>query len=163
MPVEARRFIRKMRGGAQAHLVETGDGNCYIVKFQNNPQPPRILVNELIAAEFLRHLQIAAPDSSLVSVTPEFLAGNPEVYLHTGSRRFQPPAGWHFGSRHPGHPNTTAIYDIVPDTMFPQIANLEQVRAVLAFDRWGANADVRQWIFLRARLNDWLARRGSPP
>src|SRR5438309_12076994 len=104
MPVEARRFIRKMRGGAQAHLIEAGDVNCYIVKLQNNPQHPRILVNELIASEFLRHLQIAAPDSSLVRLTPESPAVNPELHLHTVSRRVPPAAGWHFGSRHPGRP-----------------------------------------------------------
>jgi hypothetical protein len=163
MPVEARHFIRKMRGGAQAHLVEAGDGNCYIVKFQNNPQHPRILINELIACELLRHLQIAAPDFSLVRVTPEFLTVNPAVHLQTGSQRIAPLPGWHFGSRHPGHPNTTAVYDVIPDSMFPQVANLEQFRAVLVFDRWVANADGRQSIFLRAQLNDWLARPGIPP
>jgi hypothetical protein len=42
MPVNARRFIRKMRGGAQAHLLEADDGDYYIVKFQNNPQHRRI-------------------------------------------------------------------------------------------------------------------------
>ncbi len=29
MPVNARRFIRKMRGGAQAHLLEADDGDYY--------------------------------------------------------------------------------------------------------------------------------------
>ena len=163
MPVEARRFIRKMRGGAQAHLIEAGDGNCYIVKFQNNPQHPRILVNEWIAGEFLRHLQIATPAYSLVKITAEFLAANPEVGVNLGSARVAPNAGWHFGSCHPGHPNTTAVYDVVPDTLLEQVANLEQFRAVLVFDRWTANADGRQSIFLRAQLNDWLARPGIPP
>ena len=163
MPVDARRFIRKMRGGAQAHLIEAGDGNCYIVKFQNNPQHRRIVVNELIAAEFLRHLQIAAPDFSLIRVTPEYLDRNPEGRISVGSENILPVTGWHCGSRHPGHPNTTAIYDVVPDTMFPQIANLEQFRAILVFDRWVGNADGRQAIFLRAELNDWLARPGIPP
>jgi hypothetical protein len=58
MPVNARRFIRKMRGGAQAHLLEAEDGRYYVVKFVNNPQHRRILVNELIASEFLQYLQI---------------------------------------------------------------------------------------------------------
>ena len=38
-----------MRGGAQSHLIEADDGRFYIVKFQNNPQHRRILVNEWIA------------------------------------------------------------------------------------------------------------------
>ena len=163
MPVEARRFLRKMRGGAQAHLIEAGDGNCYIVKFQNNPQHRRILVNEFFAAEFLQHLHIATPDYSLIRLSSDFLAAHPEVYVATGSQRSAPGPGWHFGSRHPGHPATTAVYDFVPDSLFPQVANLDQFRAVLVFDRWTSNADGRQSIFLRAQLDDWLARPGVPP
>ena len=63
MPVDARRLIRKMRGGAQAHLIEAADGHCYVVKFLNNPQHRRILVNEWIASVFLRYLGISTPRS----------------------------------------------------------------------------------------------------
>jgi hypothetical protein len=28
--------IRRMRGGAQSHLMRCADGNYYVVKFQNN-------------------------------------------------------------------------------------------------------------------------------
>ena len=54
MPVDALRLIRKMRGGAQAHLIEADDGNFYVVKFRNNPQHRRILVNEWLGGSFLR-------------------------------------------------------------------------------------------------------------
>ena len=37
-----------MRGGAQSHLMRCSDGNYYVVKFQNNPQRRRILVNALL-------------------------------------------------------------------------------------------------------------------
>jgi hypothetical protein len=40
--------IRRMRGGAQSHLMRCSDGNYYVVKFQNNPQRRRILVNALL-------------------------------------------------------------------------------------------------------------------
>jgi HipA-like kinase len=163
MPVNARRFIRKMRGGAQAHLLEADDGEYYIVKFQNNPQHRRILINEFIAAEILSHLQIACPGHSIVRLSPEFLAANPEVHLQTGSRRQPIEPGWHFGSRHPGNPDTMAVYDFIPDALLDQVANAEQFLAVLAFDRWVANADGRQTIFFRAQLRDWLARPGVPP
>ena len=35
MPVDARRFIRKMRGGAQAHLLEASDGRFYVAGASN--------------------------------------------------------------------------------------------------------------------------------
>ena len=163
MPVNATRFIRKMRGGAQAHLLEADDGKFYIVKFQNNPQHRRILINELLSAEILAHLQVASPDYRIVRVSAEFLAANPEVYIQTGTRRLEIQPGWHFGSCHPGDPGTMAIYDFIPDALLHQVANGEQFRAVLVFDRWVANADGRQAIFFRAHLNDWLARPGIPP
>ncbi len=163
MPVNARHFIRKMRGGAQAHLLEADDGHCYVVKFQNNPQTRRILVNEWIAGEILSHLQISAPEQRMVAVSREFLEKNPEVCLQSGNRPIPIEPGWHFGSRHPGTPQSTAIYDFIPDALLGQVANSEQFLASLVFDRWAANSDARQAIFFRAQLKDWLVRPGIPP
>ena len=61
MPLTAVRHVRKMRGGAQAHLLEADDGHWYVVKFRNNPQHRRVLVNELLCSAFLDYLKIAAP------------------------------------------------------------------------------------------------------
>jgi hypothetical protein len=163
MRVNAIQFIRKMRGGAQSHLLEADDGNYYIVKFQNNPQHRRVLVNEMVAAEVLSHLQISSAETRIVYVSPEFLAANPEVNLQTGTRPLAVEPGLHFGSRHPGHPDKLAIYDFIPDALLNQVANADQFRAVLVFDRWLGNADGRQSVFFRAHLKDWLARPGVPP
>jgi hypothetical protein len=163
MPVNARRFIRKMRGGAQAHLLEADDGHFYIVKFQNNPQHRRILINEVLASGILAHLQVASPVHQFVRLSTEFLESNPDIHFQTGTRRTPVQPGWHYGSRHPGNPDTLAIYDFIPDALLGQVANPEQFRAVLAFDRWVANADGRQTIFFRAQLKDWLDRPGIPP
>jgi hypothetical protein len=163
MPVNARRFIRKMRGGAQAHLLEADDGHFYIVKFQNNPQHRRILINEWIAGEILSHLQVSSPAQQMISLSREFLDSNADVGLMIGTRRTGVEPGWHFGSRHPGTPQSTAIYDFIPDALLGQVANAEQFLASLVFDRWVANADGRQSIFFRAQLKDWLAQPGIPP
>src|SRR5436309_9276198 len=104
MPVDARRLIRKMRGGAQAHLIECADGHAYVVKFLNNPQHRRILVNELVASALLKHLQISAPETALVNIGEEFVRANPEACVELGTQRTAPQVGWHFGSRHPGDP-----------------------------------------------------------
>ena len=50
MPVEAVQHVRRMRGGAQAHLMRADDGHFYVVKFQNNPQRLRVLANEVRTA-----------------------------------------------------------------------------------------------------------------
>ena len=163
MPVTARRHIRKMRGGAQAHLIEASDGHSYIVKFRNNPQHRRILVNELIAAEILAYLQIAAPASDLIQITPEFLHANPEAGIQLGSKTITPDSGWAFGSRHPGDPNITAIYDFVPDSLLAQVQNRSDFLSVLVFDKWSGNADGRQSIFFRAQLKDWAPQLKPGP
>src|SRR5437016_4361830 len=143
MPLNAVRHVRKMRGGAQSHLLAADDGNWYVVKFRNNPQHRRILVNELLAAEFLDYLKIAAPPSAVIRVSEDFVRQNPELHLTLGSRQLEVEPGWHFGSRYPGDPGRTAVYDFLPDALLPGVANIEDFRAILVFDKWAANADGR--------------------
>jgi hypothetical protein len=157
MPLTAVRQVRKMRGGAQAHLLEADDGCWYVVKFRNNPQHHRILVNELLASVFLEYLKITAPETALVEVSQSFLAVNADVHISLGSRRIDIEPGWHFGSRYPGDPNRIAVYDFLPDSLLPQVVNLEDFRAILVFDKWVGNADGRQSVFYRA-----MVRRGEP-
>jgi hypothetical protein len=145
-----------MRGGAQSHLIEASDDHCYIVKFRNNPQHHRILVNELIAAEILNYLQVAVPASELIRVGDDFLRDNPEAGIKLGSQSIAPATGWAFGSRFPGDPNLTAVYDFVPDSLIAQVQNLSDFLAILVFDKWTGNADGRQAVFLRAQLKDWF-------
>jgi hypothetical protein len=152
MPLTAVRHVRKMRGGAQAHLLEADDKCWYVVKFRNNPQHPRILVNELISSVLLGYLKIAAPPTALIQVTAEFLAVNPEIALTLGTRTVPVEPGWHFGSRYPGNPARMAVYDFLPDALLPQVANLDNFRAILVFDKWVGNADGRQSVFYRAMV-----------
>jgi hypothetical protein len=157
MPVTARCLIRKMRGGAQAHLMEASDGHAYVVKFHNNPQHRRILVNESVASTFLHYLGISAPETALVEVTEPFLAGDPEIHIQLGRERRAVTPGWHFGSRYPGDPVRTVVYDYLPDSLLDKVENLSDFRGVLAFDKWMGNADSRQAIFFRARVLEPLA------
>ncbi|HMD48309.1 MAG TPA: HipA family kinase [Bryobacteraceae bacterium] len=155
MLVQATRLIRKMRGGAQAHLLECDDGHFYVVKFRNNPQHRRILINEWIASVFLNYLEIATPQAAIVSLSAAFLEANPDIHIQLGSRRQAVEPGWHFGSRYPGDPAKVIVYDFIPDLMLDKVANRDEFLGVLAFDKWIGNADARQSIFFRARLQPW--------
>jgi hypothetical protein len=157
MPLTAIRPVRKMRGGAQSWLMEADDGHWYVVKFRNNPQHRRILVNELLASTLLKYLKIAAPETALVRVGEEFLAAHPEVHFSLGTRSVPVEPGWHFGSRYPGDPARIAVYDFLPDALLSQVVNLEDFRAILVFDKWVGNADGRQSVFYRAMV------RGAGP
>ena len=142
-----------MRGGTQAHLLEANDGAFYIVKFSNNLQHRRVLINELLAAEILKHLGIMSPEYKIIYVSSEFLALNTDICIQMRRGRREVPPGWHFASRHPGDPDTLATYDFIPDKLLKQVVNLEQFKAILVFDRWVSNSDCRQSIFFRTRLS----------
>jgi hypothetical protein len=150
MPLTAIRHVRKMRGGAQSHLLEADDGHWYVVKFRNNPQHWRVLVNELLCGALLDYLKIASPETALIRVSEEFLAAHPDVYLKLGSRQIPVEPGWQFGSRYPGDPGRMAVYDFLPEALLSQIANLEDFKAILVFDKWVGNTDGRQAVFYRA-------------
>ena len=155
MPIRALRLVRKMRGGAQAHLLEADDGRFYVVKFRNNPQHRRVLINEWIASVFLQAVaDFNAATTSFIEITPQFLASEREVYMQVGSRRLDVAPGWHFGSQFPGDPKLVPVFDFLPDSLLHQCVNLRDYLGALVFDKWVSNADGRQSIFYKARIRD---------
>jgi HipA-like kinase len=163
MPIRARKLIRKMRGGAQAHLMEAEDNSFYVVKFTNNPQHRRILINEWLAGAFLQYLQIHVPDTAIIELTEDFIADNPDLYLSIGSKKEPIPAGLHFGSRLAVHPDRVAIYDFLPDKLLMKVENRADFLGILVFDKWIGNADSRQAVFFRARAKTWTPLKGESP
>jgi hypothetical protein len=96
----------------------------------------------------------------VIELTPQFLGENPDVFIQLGTRRAPVPPGWHFGSRYPGDPNLTAVYDFIPDALLSRVVNFNEFLGMLVFDKWAANADARQSIFFRARIKEWSS--GAP-
>ena len=160
MPVQAREHIRKMRGGAHAHLLLASDGNFYVVKFRNNPQHPRVLVNELIAYTLLKYLQLPAPPWDLVEVSPGLIEVSPDLAMEKGYSTVRCEPGLHFGSRYPLDPSAHAVYDFVPSTVLRTVLNRNAFLGVLVFDKWVNNINGRQAIFFRDRAGRWLASSG---
>lgn len=149
--IQAQRFVRKMRGGAQAHLIQASDGHHYVVKFTNNLQHRRILINEWIASKLLHYIGMTVPPARIIEVTPDFLDNNSEVYLQFSNRRAPVEVGLHFGSRYCANSINQPIYDFLPDTLLPKVQNLGELAGMLAFDKWTGNSDSRQAVFLRTR------------
>ncbi len=163
MPVSARHLIRKMRGGAQSHLIAGEDGELYVVKFTNNPQHRRILVNEWLASAFLRYLQIHVPQTALIQVSADFLTQNPDVYFSIGSRRESIVPGLHFGSKMSVNPDKVAVFDFLPEKLLGKVENRVEFLGTLVFDKWVGNADSRQAVFFRARAKTWTPLKGEAP
>jgi hypothetical protein len=154
MPVLATGVERRMRGGAQSFLLSCEDGHFYVVKFRENPQHRRILINEWLASHFLHYLGISAPEVRAIELTESFLSRSGGIELQFGPSRQAVRPGRHFGSRFPGNPHTDAAYDYLPDRLLQDVVNLPDFAGALVFDKWVSNADSRQAIFCRRRLAD---------
>jgi hypothetical protein len=157
MAVRACEHIKKMRGGASSHLLLAEDERYYVVKFRDNPQHARILVNELICYVLLDYLGLPIPGWQIVEVPEALVDATPELTLEFGkeSRRCKP--GLHFGSRYPVDPARQAVYDYVPLSLLRMVVNRETFLGMVAFDKWVSNADGRQAVFFRARARDWMS------
>jgi hypothetical protein len=138
-----------MRGAAQAHLLECDDGHFYVVKFRNNPQHGRMLVNEWLASSLLACLKISTPPIAIVHVSADFLACYPEVHIQLHAKRLAVEPGPHFGSQFPGNPSEIIIYDFMPDVLFDRVTNRSDFLGAYVLDKWTGNADARQAIFSR--------------
>ena len=79
--------VRRMRGGAQAHLMRCDDEAYYIVKFQNNPQHLRILANEMLATRLAARLGLCVPQVEVVEVRPEIIAYTADLVMQLGLGR----------------------------------------------------------------------------
>lgn len=143
--------IRRMRGGAQSHLMRCDGGDYYVVKFQNNPQGVRILANELLGTRLAARIGLAAPPADVVFVDEKLIAYTEELVIQLGRQSVPCRPGMQFGSRYPGSPTETGVYDFLPNEELRQATNLGDFCGMLAFDKWTCNTNGRQTIFFRAR------------
>src|SRR5580693_9511471 len=146
--------IRRMRGGAQSHLMRCSDGHYYVVKFQNNPQHRRILVNELLGTKIAARLGLPTTPVAIVEVSEELIRLTPDLAIEMPRQRIPCQAGLQFGSRYPGDPRRLALHDFLPDEQLRQVENLYQFAGMLVFDKWTCNTDGRQTLFYRGELRD---------
>lgn len=163
MPL-ALEHIRRMRGGAQSHLMRCDDGNYYVVKFQNNPQHRRILVNELLGTRLAARLGLPTAPSAVVEVRQELIENTTELVMQVGAARHPCRPGFQFGSRYPGDPARLVVHDFLPDERLSAVENLHDFAGILAFDKWACNTNGRQAVFFLdpggTRYTAWMIDQG---
>jgi hypothetical protein len=142
--------IRRMRGGAQSHLMmRCSDNEYYVVKFQNNLQGLRILANELLGTRLAARLGLRVPEADIVEVRQDLIAHTEDRVMQLGRGRAPCQAGKQFGSRYPGKPAETTVYDFLPDEQLRGLSNLADFLGMLVFNKWTCNTNGRQTIFFR--------------
>jgi HipA-like kinase len=146
--LRAKEQIRRMRGGAQSHLMRCSDDHYYVVKFQNNPQHRRILVNEMLGTKLAARLGLPTTPVAVVQVDEALIGMTAELRVELPYARPACQAGLQFGSRFPGDPRHTALHDFLPDEQLLRVQNLHDFAGMLVFDKWTCNTNGRQTLFL---------------
>jgi hypothetical protein len=131
-------------------MMRCADEGYYIVKFQNNPQGVRILVNELLGTRLAARIGLPTPAVAVVEVREELIAYTEDLVIQLGRGRAPCKPGLQFGSRYPGLPAELAVYDFLPDDQLRTVANLADFCGMLVFDKWTCNTNGRQAIYFRA-------------
>lgn len=145
--IEAVQHVKRMRGGAQSHLMRASDGHYYVVKFQNNPQHLRVLANELLATKLGELLGLPVPQVEVVNVDSWLIEHTPELRIELVHGVISCVAGLQCGSRYVIPPAEGVIYDYLPETLLERVRNLDAFAGVLILDKWTCNADGRQAAF----------------
>ncbi len=143
--------IRRMRGGAQSHLMLASDNNLYVVKFRNNPQHVRVLANELLATRLAEAVGLAVPSSEVIEVSDWLIQHTEDltIELRGGAQRCQ--AGLHFASRWVGGLMPGQTVDYLPQQQLLEVRNLGEFAGILALDKWTCNINGRQAVFQKGR------------
>lgn len=139
--------MRRMRGGAQAHLMRADDGHFYVVKFQNNPQHLRVLANELLATRLAESVGLPVPVTEIVVVQEWLIANTPELRVDLAGLSSHCKPGLQFGARYVCDPAEGQVFDYLPESMFPKVKNLAAFAGMLVVDKWLGNANGRQAVF----------------
>lgn len=139
--------IRRMRGGSQAHLLRASDGAYYVTKFKSNPQHIRVLANEMFATRLAQWLGLPVPRVEVIEVSDWLIAHTQELRVEVGGSAVPCSSGRQLGSLYPDL--EAQVFDYLPENMLARVSNLEDFARCLVLDKWTANSDGRQAIFIR--------------
>ena len=78
MTIQAVQHIRRMRGGAQSHLMRCSEGNFYVVKVSEQPTHTRVLANDWLGTclAALVSLSVSTP---AIEVHPWLIKQTPDL------------------------------------------------------------------------------------
>ena len=145
--ISAVQHLRPLRGGAQSHLLRASDGNCYVTKFQNNPQHVRVLANEMLATRLGLALGLPMPKVEIIDVSAWLIEHTEELRIRLAGHSIPCRSGKQLGSLYTGCPGMTSDY--LPQELLGKVRNVDDFARVLVLDKWTCNADGRQSTFWR--------------
>jgi len=117
------------------------------VKFQNNPQHLRVLVNELLATRLAESVGLPVPVTEIVGVREWLIKNTQELHIDQAGLSLKCKPGLQFGARYVCDPAEGHAFDYLPESMFTKVKNLATFAGMLVVDKWLGNANGRQAVF----------------
>lgn len=131
--VRTERFISQLAtAGSVPCLFECSDGESYYVKHPGNGRTQ--VINELLGAKLLEHLDLPTPEVALVEIVPETIEGE----------RFErkPPEGLGFGSQMLGGiTRGLDSFDLIKGAEIRKFPASQALVGIVLFDLWVYNID----------------------
>lgn len=151
MAIPIVQHIRRMRGGSQAHLMRGADGRFYVVKFKNNPQHIRTLVNEWLGTHIAKRIGLPVPECEIVRVDESLIQQTPALHVQMAGRQTPCEPGMQFGSRYVINPLEGQVVDYLNESFltWERVRNLNIFFGALAFDKWTCQVNGRQVVYWR--------------
>jgi hypothetical protein len=149
--VTAVQQIRRMRGGAQSHLMVASDSHIYVVKFRNNSQHVRVLANELLATRLAAAIGLAVPPCEVIEVSQWLIDNTSDLTIQMRGGAQKCEAGLQFASRWVGGLMPGHTVDYLPEEQLLEVRNLAEFAGMLALDKWTCNINGRQAVFHKTR------------
>jgi hypothetical protein len=128
-------------------LLRASDENCYVTKFQNNPQHIRVLANEMLATRLGLALSLPMPRVEVLEVPDWLIEHTEDLRIQLAGQRIPCRSGKQLGSLYVGAAGMALDY--LPQEMLTRVTNVADFAQVLVLDKWACNADGRQAVYVR--------------
>ena len=145
--------IRKLRGAAQSQLMCCSEGSLWVVKFRNNPQGCRTLVNEFLVTRLAQTIGLDVPDAVVIEVPKGLIESSPEMAISRCGMYEPYSHGLNYACRYAGGLMPGQVLDFLPTEILVSVRNVHQFAGAMALDKWTGNTDHRQAVFNRCGRN----------
>ena len=148
----ATRFIKVWASSSSLAVSLDTDQGEYVAKVRNNPEGPRVLVNEWLGSSLARLLGILTPNFAIIDVPSQL-----KIELRPGLVALSGPA---FGSQFEQGQTWGGKSSVAA------VANPEIFSQLVVLDTWLLNVDrysVSDGHIRKNPQNLWLSEEGAPP
>lgn len=125
------RWSKRLKGKSCPQLIQFSDGMRYIVKFKNNPQGTKQLVNDYIASRLAQYLSLPVPECTQIAIDQPFIDKIPEW------ENYQFSPGVQFASLY--IKKAKKIREHFPPVT--SVVNADVLPGIIVFDHWLSNDD----------------------